>query len=128
MIIDSAAIAQTHSGIIDEDKRQVMFTYIPKLKKLSMVGNTTITENVDLTSNPLVNEVYLSDTNLNATLPANPIITKLSLGTPTEVKLINPTRITVSNTTVQDPVNLNSIELINIPENRTFTMFDKIMT
>ena len=128
MIIDSAAIAQTHSGIIDEDKRQVMFTYIPKLKKLSMVGNTTITENVDLTSNPLVNEVYLSDTNLNATLPANPIITKLSLGTPTEVKLINPTRITVSNTTVQDPVNLNSIELINIPENRTFAMFDKIMT
>ena len=128
MIIDSAAIAQTHSGIIDEDKRQVMFTYIPKLKKLSMVGNTTITENVDLTSNPLVNEVYLSDTNLNTTLPANPIITKLSLGTPTEVKLINPTRITVSNTTVQDPVNLNSIELINIPENRTFAMFDKIMT
>ena len=93
-----------------------------------MVGNTTITENVDLTSNPLVNEVYLSDTNLNTTLPANPIITKLSLGTPTEVKLINPTRITVSNTTVQDPVNLNSIELINIPENRTFAMFDKIMT
>jgi len=75
---------------------------------------------------PYITQVDASGTSINVLVPENAPLTKYELGTPTEISLINPTVLTPAGVVVDSYANLDSLDLINIPNNKSFSMFDKI--
>jgi hypothetical protein len=71
--------------------------------------------------------VDCSGTTINVSVPQNAPLTKYEVGTPTEISLINPTVLAPAGVVVDNFANLNSLDLINIPNNKSFSMFDKII-
>jgi hypothetical protein len=74
-----------------------------------------------------IREVDASGTSINVILPTNPKVTKYELGTPTSVNIINPTVLQPSGVVIDNAYNITSIDIRNIPNNKTYTMFGKIM-
>jgi hypothetical protein len=54
-------------------------------------------------------------------------VSRYELGTPTQVSIINPTTIQPSGVKVDSAEDIDSIDLVNIPNNKSFSMFAKIM-
>jgi hypothetical protein len=75
---------------------------------------------------PDILSIDVSGTTINIDVPTQPILTKYELGTPTEISLINPTVLTPAGVVVDSYANLDSLDLLNIPNNKSFSMFDKI--
>jgi hypothetical protein len=75
---------------------------------------------------PDIEEVDASGTSINVLVPENSKLTKYELGTPTSISLINPTVLTIAGTIVDSYHNVDSLDLINIPNCNSFGMFDKI--
>ena len=114
----------TNAGIVIN---QMDFSNMPKLQILSIQNCTGLVNDIDLTDNEDIRQVDASGTTVNVILPVNPKVTKFELGTPTAVSIINPTSITTQNVTVGNSSNITSVDLVNIPNNKSFTMFAKIM-
>ena len=100
---------------------------MPALTTLNITNCSSLTEDIDLSDCPEITTVTAIGTNINVYLPQGTKIASYSLGSPTEVILNEPTVITSSNVTVADHSHINSLELISIPNNKSFTMFGKIM-
>jgi hypothetical protein len=82
---------------------------------------------IDLTDNEDIREVDASGTTVNVILPTSPKVTKFELGTPTEINIDSPTVLAVSGVKVDSTASLDSLEIKNIPNNKAFAMFYKIM-
>lgn len=106
---------------------QFDFSNMSKLKKFYAQGCTNLTGTIDLSMCTELLQVDTSNTAVNVLIPNGTDITKYELGAPTQVSLINPTTITPANVSVSSSVNIDSIDIINIPNNKSFTMFAKIM-
>ena len=98
-----------------------------KLKKFYAQNCTGLTGTIDLSMCTDLEEVDVSGTTINVAVPTGTKITKYELGTPTAVSIINPTSINPTNVAVDSSSSINSIDLINIPNNKTFTTLTKIM-
>lgn len=114
----------TNGGITID---QMDFSTMPKLQILSIQNCTGLVNDIDLTDNEDIRQVDASGTTVNVILPANPKVTKFELGTPTEVAIDSPTVLAVSGVKVDNCAELTSLELKDIPNNKAFAMFDKIM-
>jgi hypothetical protein len=53
-------------------------------------------------------------------------LTKYEVGIPTSISLVNPTILQPSAVLVDSSANIDSLELVNIPNNKSYSMFDKI--
>lgn len=106
---------------------QMDFSTMPKLQILSIQNCTGLVNDIDLTDNEDIRQVNTAGTSLNVILPSTPKVTNLALGTPSEIVIDSPTVLTVENTSVYGRLNLESLELKNIPNNKSFSMFGKIM-
>lgn len=104
-----------------------VFNNMPALTTLNITNCSSLTEDIDLSDCPEITTVTATGTSINVYLPQGTKIASYSLGSPTEVILNEPTVITTSNVTVSDHSHINSLELISIPNNKSFTMFGKIM-
>jgi hypothetical protein len=60
-------------------------------------------------------------------IPESSKVVKYELGTPTQVSIINPTAIQPSGVKVDSAEDIDFIDLINIPNNKSFSMFAKII-
>lgn len=128
IVLDNCTnITSTHNSITVNDGKQVVFDNIPNLRLLSIKNCTGLTDDVDLTSNTEIQEVYADGTTVNVLVPQATKLTNYTLGTPTTINLTNPTQITVDNTSVDDSGSITSIDLVNIPNTKSFSMFGKIM-
>lgn len=101
-------------------------TNLTKLETFSIQNCTGLTEDIDLTGCPDITQVDASGTTINVLIPQNAKLTKYELGTPTSISIINPTILQPSGVLVDSYDGLDSLNLINIPNNKSFSMFDKI--
>ena len=127
LIIDDATIAQYNPNIVDEDKNQIILSEMPYLQKLSLIGNASLTETVDLTSNINIEAIYAEGSNVGVVLPTNSKISTLSLGTPEEINIVSPTVLKASGISVQNTSDLDYLDIINIPNTSTYSVFKKVM-
>lgn len=106
---------------------QFIFTNMPNLRILSIQNCTGLTGSIDLTMCPNITQVDASGTSINVLVPSNAPLTKYELGTPTSINLTNPTVLTPAGVVVDDETSLTSLDIVNIHNNKSFTMFAKIM-
>ena len=107
---------------------QFDFSRMPNLQTLSIQNCTSLTANIDLTVCSNIREIDASGTNISVLVPQNAKLTKYEVGSPTEIHLINPTVLQPSGVRVDSYNNLDSLDLINIPNNKSFAVFDRIIT
>ena len=104
------------------------FSTITDLHTFNIDGCTSLTADFDLSGYSNLTEVDASGTSINVVVPTSAKLTKYELGTPTEISLDSPTVLTPVQVVVDHSANIDSLEIINIPNNKSFTMFDKITT
>lgn len=126
LILDGCTSLTTETTISGNSVNQFNFSNMTKLKKFHAQNCTGLTGTIDLTMCPGILSVDVSGTTINVDVPTQPILTKYELGTPTEISLINPTALQPSGVVVDSYADLDSLDLINIPGNKSFSMFDKI--
>ena len=129
IILDGCtAITNTATSIQGEDKRQFLFDNMTALEVLSIQGCTGLTGDVDLTSCHDIREVDASGTTVNVLIPQSGVpLTKYELGTPTSINLTNPAVLTPQGVAVDSSANIDSLDIVNIANNKSFGMFAKIM-
>lgn len=129
IIIDGCTLLQmTDNYIAGENKNQFIFSNMPKLKRFYAQNCTSLTGTIDLSMCPELLEVDTSGTAVNVIVPTGSKITKYELGTPTTISLNSPTVLSTSGVVVDHSSNIDSLDLINIPNNNAYSMFNKIMT
>lgn len=121
------SIESTSESISDTDKRQMVFSYMTSLQKLYIQNCTGLTQSIDLTNCTDIREVDASGIDINILVPENAKLTKYEVGKPTEIHLINPTVLQPSGVLVEGCKNIDSLDIVNIPNNNSFSMFEKIM-
>ena len=120
--LNNSVITTTSEGI-----QNINLSNITKLRKFYIENCSNLIQDIDLSNNLDIEEVDASGTNINITLPSNPKVTKYELGVPTEVSIIDPTVLQPSGVVVDNAYNIASLDVRNIPNNKTYTMFGKIM-
>ena len=120
-------LTSTYNTITEDSGKQLVFTNMTALRKLYIQNCTSLTQDIDLTMCSNITEVDASGTTVNVYVPANAPLTKYEVGTPTEIILDSPTVLSPEGVVVKSYENLDSLELINIPNNKAFRMFGKIM-
>jgi hypothetical protein len=97
------------------------------LKVLSIQNCTGLTEDIDLTDCVDIEQVDASGTTINVSIPDGSKITKYELGAPTTVRIVNPTQLNYSAAKTDNPANISSMDIINIPNNKSFSTFAIMM-
>ena len=97
------------------------------LRTLSIQNCSGLTENIDLTVCPNITSVDASGTTINVYVGSGSSLTKYEVGAPTSINLTNPTALSPSGVMVDNSTNITSLDIVNIPNNKSFTMFSKIM-
>jgi hypothetical protein len=98
-----------------------------KLKKFHAQNCTGLTGTIDLTMCPNILSVDTSGSTINVSVPSGAPLTKYEVGTPTSINLTNPTVLAPTGVVVDDETSITSLDIVNIPNNKSFTMFSKIM-
>ena len=121
--LDGASyLTSTYEGITNIDLSNVR-----DLRTFSIQNCSGITGDIDLSGYTNLQQVDTSGVTCNVIIPDNAPITKYELGTPTAVRIVNPTQLNYTAVKVDDSTNINSIDLVNIPNSRSFSTFTKIM-
>ena len=129
IVLDGCNLIQnTASGILGDDKRQILFDRMPNLQTLSIQNCTGLTGDIDLTSCTEITQVDASGTTVNVLVPDNSKLTKYEVGTPTSISLVNPTVLTPGGTLVDNYANIDQLVIRNISNSKSYAMFDKIIT
>lgn len=130
MVIDNNAdITSTHNSVVEDNHNQFIFSNMPNLKILSIQNCTGLSEPIDLTMCPNIEQVDASGTSINVLIPTNAAhLTKYELGTPTSITLDSPTILQPTGVDVDNYANIASLDIVDINGNKSFTMFDKITT
>ena len=98
------------------------------LQNLSIHNCTGLTGNVDLTQCTDIRQVDASGTTVSIIMPTEPKVTKYEVGTPASINLENPTVLTPAGIDVDSYANLNSLVIKNIPNTKSYTTFNKVMS
>lgn len=109
-------------------KKNINLTNNTKLTKFYIQNCINLTEDIDLSNNPNIAEIDASGTKkINIIIPDTPTkLTKYKLGKPSKISIKNPTILQYNNISVDSGENLEEIELINIPGNKGYTVFNNI--
>lgn len=127
IILDGCtAITSTNQAIVDTNKSQMDFSLMPNLQILSVQNCSGLTAAIDLTMCPNITQVDASGTSINILVPSGAPLTKYEVGLPSSINLTNPTVLTPAGVVVDSYAQLDSLDLINIPNNKSFTTFGKV--
>ena len=105
---------------------QSLLTYIPYVDTLDLSDCTYLTGVLNLSGMSNLRVLNASGTNLSADFGTGSGVTTISLGSPTSIILKNPTSLAPAGVTVGTYGNLTSLDLRNIPDLKTYAVFDKI--
>ena len=119
--LDGLQIPSASNNIVNVD-----LTNITKLRTFSIQNCTGLTSDFDLTNQSDLLEVDASGTTVNVLVPTGTKVTKYEVGAPTSISLINPTQLTPNGIVVDSYANIDSIDIVNIADNKSFSVFDKI--
>lgn len=111
---------------LDSQLGQSLLTYIPYIDTLDFSDCTYLTGVLNLSGMSNLRVLNASGTNLSADFGTGSGITSFSLGNPTSIVLKNPTSLAPTGVTVGTYGNLTSLDLRNIPDTKTYAVFDKI--
>ena len=128
IILDGCTTLTSNTTIDGQNVNQFNFSEMPNLRTFSCQNCTGLTADIDLSSCSNITQVDASGTNINVIVPTSPILTKYKLGIPTQISLVNPTVLQPSGVDLYGCKNLESLELVNIPNNKSYAMFEKIMS
>lgn len=120
--LDGATFVSVTEGVTNID-----LSNVEDLVTFSIQNCANLTGTIDLSSFANLEEVDASGTSVNVTIPTGSKVTKYELGVPTEVSIIDPTVLQPSGVVVDNAYNIASLDVRNIPNNKTYTMFGKIM-
>lgn len=107
---------------------QIDFTYMTALQNLSIQSCTGLIGNIDITMCTDIRQVDASGTTVSIIMPTEPKVTKYEVGAPTSINLENPTVLTPTGVVVDNYANVSSLVIRNIPNSKSYAMFDKITT
>jgi hypothetical protein len=128
IILDGCTLVPSEvQSLVGSDKNHMKFSKMKALRTLSIQNCTGLTEDIDLTVCPNIEQVDASGTSINIVISDESKITKYELGTPTAVRIVNPTQLNYTAVKVDNSNSINSIDLVNIPNNKSFGTFAKIM-
>lgn len=74
-----------------------------------------------------LNSINTSNTELGIDLGTGSAVSTINLGNPTSITIKNPTNLVPSGVTVGSYGNLNFLDLRNVPNTKTYSVFEKIM-
>lgn len=104
------------------------FPTLPYLTSLSLNGCTSITGVVDFSNCPKLTTLDIRNSAINAKFDnSNHEINTLQLGSPDSVYIKNPKVLVPSGVSIQSKDDITSLDIINVPNCKSFTMFAKIM-
>lgn len=126
--IDGCTALTSNVTLNGQSVNQMNFSTMTKLESLSCQNCTGLDAEIDLTMCPNITQVDASGTSINVLVPTQPVLTKYEVGTPTSISLVNPTVLQPSGVVVDHSASITSLDIVNIPNNKSFTMFDKITT
>jgi len=61
-------------------------------------------------------------------IPQNSKVSRYELGTPTQISIINPAVLTPDGVLVTSAASIQSLDVLNAPNAKTFNMFGKIIS
>jgi hypothetical protein len=112
------------SGIMNNQT----FPTMPYLTTLSLNGCTSITGVVDFSNCPKLVTLDIRNAAINAKFDnSNHEIATLQLGSPDSVYIKNPKVLVPSGVSIQSKDDITSLDIINVPNCKSFTTFAKIM-
>lgn len=120
-------LTSTYNTVTEDNSNQMIFTKTEALQKLSIQNCTSLDQDIDVSMCNDIREVDASGTNINVIIPENAKLTKYELGQPTFISIINPTVLQPAGVEVEAYKDLDSLDIVNIPNNKSFSMFEKIM-
>ena len=107
---------------------QNVFSTMPSLVTLSLNGCASITGNINFSGCTKLANIDIRNTSIGIIATNNQAeLSNIKLGSPTLVNITNPKVLTTSGVTIANNENLSSVELVNIPNCRSFNMFAKLM-
>ena len=125
--------SQSLDDISNTNITNVDVTGLTKLEKFSIQNCTGLTQNIDLTGCPDIEQVNAIGTTINVLIPQNAKLTKYYVGKPTQINIDSPTVLKPSGIYVRNPNNLTSLDLKDICSETgdskigSFTAFDRII-
>lgn len=121
---------QIPSSVSDVDSQtgQSLFTYLPYIETLNLSNCTLLQGALDLTKCMSLTSIDTSGTELGVDFGTGSGITNIVLGSPTSFILKNPTssNLVPANVTVKSCSNITSLDIRNIPNAKTYTIFEKV--
>lgn len=82
---------------------------------------------LDLTKCKSLNSINTSNTELGIDLGTGSAVNIINLGSPTSITIKNPTNLTPNGVMVDSYGNLSFLDLRNVPNAKTYSVFEKIM-
>ena len=103
-----------------------LFNSLVNLNGLNVSGCNLFTGTLDLTNCKYITTVNTEGTSLGVSLGTGSAITSLSLGNPVSVSIVSPTSLTPSGVSAESYGNTTSVDIRNIPNAKTYSVFEKI--
>ena len=120
------------NGIINENlisyTNEHLLKFLPYIQNLDFSDCANLTGTLDLSNCIHLQSLNTSGTTLSVNFGTGSPAETIHLGTPSSVVIDSPTSLAPNGVTVDHSANISSLEIINIPNNKSFTIFDKIMT
>ena len=106
---------------------QSLLTYIPYITSLDFSDCQFLSGTIDVSNLISLTTLNTSATNISVDFGTGSHVETLHLGAPSSIVLKNPTQLTPSGVTVDSYGNLTSLDLRNVPNAATYSVFEKIM-
>jgi hypothetical protein len=111
---------------LDSQTGQNLLTYLPYIEEVDLSDCTYLLGVLDLTKCKQLSELNTKGTDLGVDFGTGSTIRIMNLGTPTSITLKNPANLTPAGVSVNSYGNLTSLDLRNVPNAKTYSVFEKI--
>lgn len=129
VVMDGCTQLTSENESIDDNgsHSQTDFSEMLELQTLSLNGCTALTVDIDLSKNAKITSVDTTGDVLSVILPEGASFTKIALGKPTNVNVVNPTAVDIDQVIVSDSSAITSVDIENA-DGKGFTLFGKLFS
>jgi hypothetical protein len=126
MALDGGLEIPNNTTDIDSQLGQSLLTYIPYITSLDFSDCQYLNGTIDVSNLIRLTTLNTSATDIGVDFGTGSHIETLHLGSPSSIVLKNPTRLTPSGVTVDSYGNLTSLDLRNVPNAATYSVFERV--
>lgn len=126
--ISGCTITSTVTPLGGSEIDQTDFTKMINLKALNISNCTNLTNDIDLRNCSDITTVSAQNTSVNVLIPDNAkYLASYNIGSPTNVRIVNPKVLTYTGVTVGNSTNITSVDVQGMPSLDAYKTFAKIM-